>query len=147
MDGFFGEFYHSIDSKGRVIIPQDYRQDLGSDFYLSRGFDGCIWITPKHEWDSFRQQLRQLPTMDRESREFKRFFTSGATPCSFDKQGRILIPVGLRNHAKIIKDVVLVGMDNRIELWSLEKWTDQGEVTNERMDDITAHVRELGLLF
>lgn len=147
MDGFIGEYYHSIDPKGRVIIPQDYRQDLGSEFYISRGFDGCLWITPKEEWDGFREQLRRLPTMDRESREFKRFFTSGAAACSFDKQGRILIPVGLRKYARINKDVVLVGMDNRIELWSLEKWTEQGEMTDEKMDSITDHVRELGVLF
>ncbi len=147
MDGFFGEYYHSIDTKGRVIIPQAYREDLGSVFYLSRGFDGCIWISPKEEWDSFRDKLRSLPTMDRESREFKRFFTSGATSCEFDKQGRILIPLGLRRYAKINKDVVLVGMDSRIEMWSLENWENAGEITADRMDTITDHVSDLGFMF
>ena len=93
MDGFIGEYYHTIDTKGRVIIPQKYREDLGDTFILSKGLDGCLWIHPMDEWREFTAKLRELSTIDKESRQFKRFFMSGATECEFDKQGRILVRV------------------------------------------------------
>lgn len=122
MDGFIGEYYHTIDTKGRVIIPQKYREDLGETFILSKGLDGCLWIHPMEEWREFTANLRELSTIDKGSRQFKRFFMSGATECEFDKQGRILVPASLRKYADLQKDVVLTGMDTRIELWSAEKW-------------------------
>ena len=76
MDGFIGEYYHTIDTKGRVIIPQKYREDLGETFILSTGLDGCLWIHPMEEWREFTANLRELSTIDKGSRQFKRFFMS-----------------------------------------------------------------------
>lgn len=144
-DGFIGEYYHTIDAKGRVIIPQKFRDELGEHFILSRGLDGCLWIQTKEEWDEFRVKLSKLSTIDKKSRNFKRFFTAGATPCELDKQGRILVPAPLRKHANLEKDVVLTGMDNRIELWSLSKWEDVSDIDEAGMDEIAQHLTELGV--
>ena len=144
-DGFIGEYYHTIDAKGRVIIPQRFREELGERFILTRGLDGCLWIQTEEEWNEFRAKLRKLSTIDKKSRNFKRFFTAGATTCEFDKQGRILVPAPLRKHANLEKDVVLTGMDNRIELWSLEKWEDVSDIDEAGMDDIAAHLVEIGV--
>ncbi len=145
MEGFIGEYYHSIDAKGRVIIPQKYRESLGDIFFISKGLDGCLWIMPEEEWNIFKEKLRELPTIDKASRQFKRFFTAGATDCEFDKQGRILIPAALRKYAGITKDVVLAGMDTRIELWSQEKWEEISQVTDDKMDEIASHLSDLGV--
>lgn len=145
MDGFIGEYNHSIDAKGRIIVPQKYREDLGDVFFLSKGLDGCLWISPADEWNSFKEKLRQLPTIDKASRQFRRFFTAGATECEFDKQGRILIPAALRQYAGITKDVVLAGMDTRIEVWSREKWEEISQITDDNMDEIASHLSDLGV--
>ena len=144
MDGFIGEYYHTIDTKGRVIIPQKYREDLGDTFILSKGLDGCLWIHPMDEWREFTAKLRELSTIDKESRQFKRFFMSGATECEFDKQGRILVPASLRKYADLQKDVVLTGMDTRIELWSAEKWDVENDMDDEDMEAVAAHMESLG---
>ena len=144
-DGFIGEYYHTIDAKGRVIIPQKFREELGDHFILSRGLDGCLWIQSQEEWNDFRGKLRQLSTIDKKSRNFKRFFTAGATPCELDKQGRILVPAALRKHAGLEKDVVLTGMDNRIELWSLDTWENVSDIDESGMDEIAQHLIELGV--
>ena len=141
MDGFIGEYYHTIDTKGRVIIPQKYREDLGDTFILSKGLDGCLWIHPMDEWREFTAKLRELSTIDKESRQFKRFFMSGATECEFDKQGRILLPSSLRNAAGIEKDVVLAGMIDYIEIWDKERW----EGTSGDVDDIAASMAQRGI--
>ena len=144
-DGFIGEYYQTIDAKGRVIIPQRFRDELGEHFILSRGLDGCLWIQPQDEWDDFRSKLRKLSTIDKKSRNFKRFFTAGATPCELDKQGRILVPAALRKHAGLEKDVVLTGMDNRIELWSLDTWENVSDIDDDGMDEIAQHLIEIGV--
>ncbi len=145
MEGFIGEYYHTIDAKGRVIIPQAYRDELGDRFVMSKGLDGCLWIHPVKEWEDFKDKLRGLNTIDKESRQFKRFFLTGATECEFDKQGRILVPGPLRKHGELVKDVVLAGMDTRIELWSMEKWNAQNDMDDEMMDKLAAHLVDLGI--
>ncbi len=147
MQGFIGEDYHSVDAKGRVIIPQKYREGLGDEFMLSKGLDGCLWIHPMEDWDEFSAKLKTLPMIDKESRIFKRFFLSGATRCCLDKQGRILIPASLRTYAKIDKDAVLVGMDNRIEVWSRQQWDDQNDISEEDMDKVSEHLAQIGFVF
>lgn len=139
-DGFIGEYYHTIDAKGRVIIPQRFRDELGEHFILSRGLDGCLWIQPQDEWDDFRSKLRKLSTIDKKSRNFKRFFTAGATPCELDKQGRILVPPTLREFAGLEKNVMLAGQLGRIDIWDEEKWwaicEDDMNAIAEGMDDM-----------
>ena len=97
------------------------------------------------EWREFTAKLRELSTIDKESRQFKRFFMSGATECELDKQGRILVPASLRKYADLQKDVVLTGMDTRIELWSAEKWDVENDMDDEDMEAVAAHMASLGV--
>ena len=119
---FMGEYNHTIDAKGRLIIPSRFRDLLGEEFVLTRGLDGCLSIYPMDEWAAFEEKLRALPLTNKDARTFSRFFVAGATNCELDKQGRILVPQTLREFAGLEKDVVLTGNLNRIEVWSKEKW-------------------------
>ena len=140
---FMGEYNHTIDAKGRLIIPSKFRELLGEEFVLTKGLDGCLSIYPMDEWKAFEEKLRALPLTNKNARTFTRFFVAGATNCELDKQGRILIPAVLREFAGLDKDVVLVGVASRIEIWSKEKWEDASEYDD--MEDIAEHMSELGL--
>ena len=117
---FMGEYNHTIDAKGRLIIPAKFREPLGEEFVLTRGLDGCLYIYPMDEWEAFEEKLRALPLTNKDARAFSRFFVAGATTCELDKQGRILVPATLREFAGLNKDVVLTGNLTRIEVWSKE---------------------------
>ena len=93
---FMGEYNHTIDAKGRLIIPAKFREPLGEEFVLTRGLDGCLYIYPMDEWEAFEEKLRALPLTNKDARAFSRFFVAGATTCELDKQGRILVPQTLR---------------------------------------------------
>lgn len=121
---FRGEYNHTIDDKGRLIIPSRFRYELGESFVLTRGLDGCICIYPQNEWDLLEAKLRELPLTNRNSRLVTRFLVGGAVTCELDKQGRILIPAPLREHAGLTKDVVLVGTLERIEIWDKARWNE-----------------------
>ena len=140
---FNGEYNHTIDTKGRLIIPSKFREELGEQFMMTRGLDGCLFLFPMDEWHNHEEKLKKLPMADKNARAFSRFFTAGATLCELDKQGRILLPASLREFAELEKDVVLVGVGSRIEIWNKEKYEDMGEDMD--MDDIAAAMEELGL--
>lgn len=118
---FMGEYHHSIDEKGRIIIPSKIRIDLGDNFIVTRGLDNCLFIYPKDEWNEIINKYKSLPNT-KDARNFMRFFLSGATICEFDKQGRINIPTPLVNYADLKKDCVIIGVNERIEVWSKERW-------------------------
>ena len=119
-----GEYLHTIDGKGRVIIPAKFREDLGEKFVATKGLDHCLFVYPLNEWQILEQKLRALPFTQSDARAFVRFFFSGATECELDKQGRILLPSNLREYAQLEKDVVLVGVSSRVEIWSQALWTE-----------------------
>ena len=127
---FMGEYSHTIDAKGRLIIPSRFREQLGEEFVLTKGLDGCLSIYPMDEWTAFEEKLRALPLTNKNARTFSRFFVAGATTCELDKQGRILLPAALREYAGIEKDAVLVGMGSRIEIWSREAWTAKNDFSD-----------------
>ncbi len=141
---FIGEYRHSLDDKGRVIVPSKYRDKLGETFVLTKGLDGCLFIYTLPEWSIFEQKLRSLPLTSTNARKFVRFFLSGAIECNTDKQGRILIPVNLRNYSEMLKDIVFVGMSNRIEVWSDQKWTSYNEDELD-LDLLAEQMEELGI--
>ena len=114
---FMGEYSHSIDAKGRLIMPAKYREQLGSEFVVTKGLDGCLFVYPQEEWQSIETKFREVPLTTKDARKFSRFFFAGAAACEIDKQGRILLPSVLREFAGLEKDVVLVGVLNRIEIW------------------------------
>ena len=140
---FMGEYNHTIDAKGRLIIPAKFREVLGDEFVVTKGMDGCLFVFDNSEWQVFAEKLRSLPMIDKEVRQFTRFFLAGAASVEVDKQGRILLPSVLRDFAGITKDTVLIGVGSRIEIWSKDRW--EGTVTYQDMDEISAHMVELGI--
>ena len=140
---FMGEYNHTIDTKGRLIIPAKFREQLGNEFVVTKGLDGCLFVFPMNEWELFEQKLRTLPLTQKSARKFTRFFVAGATECELDKQGRILLPQTLREFAQLEKDVVLSGNLNRVEIWSKANWTDNNAYDD--MDDIAEQMTDLGL--
>lgn len=137
------EYNHTIDAKGRLIIPSKFRESLGDEFVVSKGMDGCLFVYANNDWDAFEQKLTSLPLINKEARQFARFFLAGAAQVELDKQGRILLPAGLREFAGLEKDVVLAGVGSRIEIWSSERWESMS--SDENMDDIAAAMEGLGL--
>ena len=141
---FMGEYSHTIDTKGRLIIPSRFREELGETFVVTKGLDGCLFVFSDEEWKAFEIKLKSLPLTNQNARQFARFFVAGATPCELDKQGRILLPATLREFAGLEKDVVLTGMLNRIEIWSKEKWNENNSLDDVAMDEIAEQMTDLG---
>lgn len=140
---FMGEYNHTIDAKGRLIVPSKFRETLGDEFVVTKGLDGCLFVYDNHEWTAFEQKLKSLPITNKDARVFVRFFLAGAAAVEVDKQGRILLPGSLREFAALSKEVVLIGVGSRIEIWSRERWEDAASF--EDMDTIAEHMADLGL--
>ena len=121
---FMGEYHHSIDTKGRIIVPSKVRDDLGENFIVTRGLDGCLFLYPKNAWDTIISKYKDLPDT-KDKRQFMRIFLSGATVCEYDKQGRINIPNPLIQFADLKKDCIIIGVDERLEIWSKERWGEE----------------------
>ena len=138
-----GEYEHSLDVKGRIIMPAKFRDDIGDKFIVTKGLDGCLFAFSKEEWTKFEEKLSTLPISNKDARTFTRFFFAGAIDCELDKQGRFLISSNLREFAGFSKDVVIVGMNSRIEIWSKEKWEDCNN--NLSADDIAEKMEMLGI--
>ncbi len=139
-DMFLGEYSHSLDSKGRVIIPAKFRKGLGDHFVATRGLDSCIFVYPQNEWEKLEQKIRKLPITKADARAFSRFFLSGATECELDKQGRIILPANLRNYASLEKDVVIIGVSNRVEIWSQELWESYQQNAEDSLENIAEQI-------
>lgn len=139
---FMGEYNHTIDAKGRLIIPAKFRDALGEGFIVTKGFDGCLFVYDSTEWNTFEEKLRNLPLANKEARKLVRFFLAGAAEAEVDKQGRILIPNVLREYADLEKDVVLIGVGNRVEIWSRSRYQD--DATYEDIDDIAETLESIG---
>ena len=140
---FMGEYNHTIDTKGRLIVPAKFRESLGEEFVVTKGLDGCLFVYDEAEWSAFEEKLKTLPITNKDARNFVRFFLAGATTVEVDKQGRILIPNVLREFAGLEKDVVFLGVGSRIEIWSRQAW--DGEGNFDDMDDIAERMADLGL--
>lgn len=138
---FIGEYEHSVDVKGRVIMPAKLRDDIGEKFILTKGLDGCLFAYSNTEWENFEEKLKTLPLTNRNAREFVRFFLSGAIECEIDKQGRFLIPSNLRDYAKLEKEIVILGVGTRIEIWDKETW--QKDADNISADEIAENMDKL----
>ncbi len=140
---FMSEYNHTIDAKGRLIIPSKFRDALGDEFVISKGMDGCLYVYANEDWNAFEQKLTSLPVTNKSARQFARFFLAGAASVEVDKQGRILVPGNLREFAKLDKDVVLVGVGSRIEIWSKDQYDTISDDVD--MDGIAQAMEELGL--
>lgn len=140
---FMGEYNHTLDAKGRLIVPSKFREQLGDEFVVTKGLDGCLFVYPNEEWQNIEEKFRNIPLTTKDARKFSRFFFAGAASCEVDKQGRILLPTVLREFADLQKDVVSVGVLNRIEIWSKDRWTETNSYDD--MDEIAEHMAELGI--
>ena len=138
-----GEYEHSLDAKGRIIMPAKFRDSIGDKFIVTKGLDGCLFAFSKEEWTKFEEKLSTLPISNRDARNFTRFFFAGAIDCEIDKQGRFLISSNLREFAGFTKDIIIIGMNSRVEIWSKEKWTECNE--NLSADEIAEKMEMLGI--
>lgn len=130
-----GEYSHNIDEKSRLIIPSKLRSELGSDPIITRGLDGCLFLYPKTRWDEIISNLNTLPFTKKDARTFLRFFMSGASIVTFDKQGRILIPAPLVTHSNITKECVIIGVSDRLEIWSKNNWEKSFNENLEQLEE------------
>ena len=132
---FSGAYSHTVDNKGRTVIPSRFRSKLGERFYLTRGMHGCLWIFGEDEWRSFQQMMTPRSPLDGNGLKLERFFIGSAVECSPDAQGRIAIPQNLRDYAGIVDDIWVVGLGSKAEIWSNQRW-------NEFHDSLTDDVIE-----
>ncbi|MEW9050369.1 MAG: division/cell wall cluster transcriptional repressor MraZ [Neobacillus sp.] len=137
---FMGEYHHSIDNKGRMIVPSKFRDELGEMFIITRGLDQCLFGYPMSEWELIEEKLKGLPLTKKDARAFTRFFFSGATESELDKQGRINIPAPLLQYAKLEKECVILGVSNRIEIWSKQIWEDYFSQSEESFAEIAENM-------
>ena len=142
---FMGEYQHNIDAKGRVIIPSKLRENLSGTFSVTRGLDKCLFIYDRKRWEDIIGKLKELPWTDPDVRRFARFFTAGAVECSFDSQGRILIPQNLREHAMLDKLIVTIGVVDRIEIWNKALWDDYNNEENFINNGFAEKMAALGI--
>lgn len=141
---FMSEYNHSIDAKGRIIVPSKFREPLGEEFVVTKGLDNCLFVFPDDEWKNFEEKLKSLPMSNKDARQFTRFFLAGAATVELDKQGRILLPPSLREFAGLTKDVVIVGVGNRVEIWDKSRW--ESSTSYDDMDEIAEHMANFGLI-
>ena len=138
---FIGEYEHSVDVKGRVIMPARLREDIGENFILTKGLDGCLFAYSQTEWTNFEEKLKTLPLTNKNARDFVRFFLSGAIECEIDKQGRFLIPSNLRIYSNLDKEIVILGVGTRIEIWDKDTWNNSAE--NISADEIAENMDKI----
>jgi len=142
---FIGEYEHSVDAKGRVIMPAKLREDIGEKFIVTKGLDGCLFAYSFSEWTNFEGKLKTLPLTNKNARDFVRFFLSGAVECEIDKQGRFLIPSNLREYGALEKEIIIIGVGTRIEIWNKEEWKKYSSDENISADEIAENMTMLGI--
>jgi len=137
---FIGEFRHTVDEKGRLIMPSKFRDGLNDRFVATRGLDNCLFVYPLSEWASLEEKLKTLPFTRAETRAFTRLFLAGASECEIDKQGRFVVPVPLREYAGLEKDVVIIGVSSRIEIWSQAGWDEYMKGAGEKYEEFAENL-------
>lgn len=142
---FIGEYQHTLDPKNRVIMPSKFREKLGDSFVMTKGLDNCLFIYSSEEWSRVEEKLKSLPMTNKDARAFVRFFFAGACECELDKQGRVLMPGHLKEYAKIDKDLVIIGVSTRIEIWSKEEWDKFNSNANISYEDVAEKMSQLGI--
>ncbi|NLK38362.1 MAG: division/cell wall cluster transcriptional repressor MraZ [Epulopiscium sp.] len=142
---FMGEYQHTIDSKGRLIVPAKFRELLGEQFVVTKGLDSCLFAYPLNEWKAFEEKLKQLPLTSTDARKFVRFFFAGAAECELDNQGRVILPPNLREYAELKKDIVSIGVNNRVEIWNKEKWKEYNEEENFISQELAIKMENIGI--
>jgi len=133
-----------LDAKGRIIVPSRFREELGERFITTKGLDNCLFLYPMDEWKTIEEKLRTLPFTRADVRSFARFFFSGAAELEIDKQGRILLPPNLRDYAGIERELFVIGVGSRVEIWSSEKWAEYNRTAESSYEAIAENLVDLG---
>ncbi len=142
---FIGEYNYSVDEKKRLAVPVKFRALLGKKAVITRGLDQCLFIFPAKEWKTLAEKISKLPLVQSDARGFTRLMLGGAMEVSIDSMGRILIPDYLKKYASLEKKVSMVGVLNRIEVWSEERWDEYKNKTEKESDNIAERLKELGI--
>ena len=142
---FIGEYNHTLDPKNRVIMPSKFREKLGDSFVMTKGLDNCLFIYSSQDWSIVEDKLKSLPMTNKDARAFVRFFFAGACECDLDKQGKMVIPNYLKEHANIDKELVIIGVSTRIEIWSKEEWNKFNNDANISYEDVAEKMSQLGI--
>jgi MraZ protein len=135
-----GEYHHNIDEKGRLIIPSKFREEIGNSFVVTKGLDGCLFVYSLVEWEKIVAKLKKLPFTKKDARTFNRFFLASATVCEFDKQGRINLVNSLIEYADLKKECAIIGVNDRLEIWALDKFNNLMNENLEQLDEISEHL-------
>jgi len=142
---FMGEYLHTIDNKGRLTFPVKFREGLGETFIATKGLDNCLFVYTQEEWAILEEKLKKLPMAKPEARAFVRFFFAGAAEVQCDKQGRVLLPPNLREYARLDKDVIVIGVSSRIEIWGKEAWDEYNNQIAPEVTKIAENLVDLGI--
>jgi MraZ protein len=142
---FLGEFTHTLDNKGRLTVPAKFRDELASGLVITRGIDRCLSVYPRLVWDDLAERISKLPLTQSTARNFGRLMFSGAADFIPDRQGRVLIPQGLREYARLNSDAIIIGLYDRLEIWNPEDWTIVKEKVEENPETIAEQLQELDI--
>jgi len=142
---FYGKHIHALDSKSRVFVPSKFREELGSSFIITKGLDTCLFAFTMAEWANVEQRMKNISFTDNEGRSFMRFLFAGAAECEVDKQGRILIPQDLKEYANLDKEICIVGLSNRIEIWDKNLWDKQNSEGDRNAAMLAKRMAILGI--
>ena len=135
-----GEYHHNIDEKGRLIIPAKFREEIGNSFVVTKGLDGCLFVYSLVEWEKIVNKLKTLPFTKKDVRTFSRFFLASATVCEFDRQGRINLMNSLTLYAGLKKECAIIGVNDRLEIWDLDKFNNLMKENEEELDEISENL-------
>ena len=140
---FIGEYTHSLDAKGRIIIPSKFRDELETNFYLTRWLDGCLAIFSSDQWSKIHEELSKLPSTKKAARQFTHMLFAKATECTLDNQGRIIIPPVLAKEANIVKECSIIGVNDHIEIWDKQAWEDYFKEANDQFEEVAEELTDL----
>lgn len=142
---FIGEYQHTIDQKGRMAVPAKFRAKLASGAVVTRGLDNCLFLYAKEEWEKIAEKLSNLPLSKSNARAFGRLMLAGAMEVDIDKQGRINLPKYLLDYGKIVKNAVVAGLYNRLEIWDVKSWDQYKNKALEGSSEIVEELGDLGI--
>ncbi|MBQ6478318.1 MAG: division/cell wall cluster transcriptional repressor MraZ [Erysipelotrichaceae bacterium] len=140
---FIGEYQHNLDAKGRIVVPGRFREELHANFILARGLDGCLSIYSLKQWDKMFEEIDRLPTTKKAARQYIRMLTSTATECTLDSQGRIQIPSFLSKPVNIVKECVVIGANDHIEIWDKATWDNYYLEASGSFEEVAENLNEL----
>jgi MraZ protein len=142
---FLGEFSHALDDKGRLTIPAKFRDELAGGLVVTRGIDRCLSVFPRQVWEGLAGNIAKLPLTQRSARDFGRLMFSGAADFIPDRQGRVLIPQGLRDYAQLDSEAIIIGLYDRLEIWNPDSWTNVRTAVEADPEAIAEQLQELGI--